>query len=58
VDSGCGAACPGATQAGIFQDLTRVRSFGLAALSAAILVFTPAIHCRNGGFPASTSVTT
>jgi hypothetical protein len=56
VASGCGAACPGFAQAGIFQALTLVRSCGLDTLSTAILAFNPTIHWRSGGFPASTSV--
>jgi hypothetical protein len=53
-----GGACAAGARAGIFQALTRVRSFGLAALSAAILACNPASHCRNGGFAANGSVIT
>ena len=54
--SGC--RCTRAPPGGTVRDRTRVRSCGLAAFSAAILAFSPAIHCRSGGFPVSASVTT
>jgi hypothetical protein len=57
--SGCSGACPGdGNVAGIFQARTTVASCGLAAFSAASLVFRAAIHSRSGRLPASVSVMT